>query len=328
MPDDAPPAPEPPQLGSPAGSLSSKAADEARAGVSFALAAFVLWGLLPLYWNLLSGLSAFEVLQHRVLWSFVLVSILVRIGGTPMRAPHGKRRYIVIAALLLGLNWFIYVFAISIGRVVDASLGYYINPLVSVLLGMVFFRERLSGLQWAALGLATAGVLYLAIEYGAVPWVSLILAFSFGFYGVIKKSLPGLPATHGMALELRYLWPPAAAFVLYGQVSGGAAFLHSSPVTTLLLAVTGVATLTPLLLFAGAAKRISLANVGFLQYIAPTLMLIIGVVVLGEPFSAKRLPGFVAVWIALAMYSYSQFPSVGARWATDCGAAPASRSVK
>ena len=282
--------------------------DASTLGVGFAVTAFTIWGLLPLYWNLLSEVPAFEMLLHRVLWSFVLAWLLVRIGGIPVRAPSGQRRYLLTAALLLGLNWFTYVFAISIGRVVDASLGYYINPLVNVLLGMVFFRERLSPLRWIALGFATAGVLYLSIEYGAVPWVSLILAFSFGFYGVIKKALPGLPATHGMALELRYVAPVAAALIVYGVLTGEAVFLRGSARTSLLLAAAGVASLTPLLLFAGAAKRIPLANVGFLQYIAPTIMLVIGVVILGEPFTLQRLPGFAAVWVALILYSISNLP--------------------
>ena len=277
-------------------------------GMGFAVTGFTIWGTLPLYWNLLSGVPAFEVLLHRVLWAFVLASILVRVGGIPVHAPRGKRRYLLTAALLLGVNWFTYVFAISIGRVVDASLGYYINPLVNTLLGMVFFGERLSPLRWVALGFATAGVLYLGIEYGAVPWVSLILAFSFGFYGVIKKSLPGLPATHGMALELRYIAPVAAALIVYGVVTGEAVFLRGSAATSLLLVAGGGVTLTPLLLFAGAAKRIPLANVGFLQYIAPTITLVIGVVIFGEPFTLQRLPGFAAVWVALILYSISSMP--------------------
>ncbi len=299
-----------------------RASNDTTAGIAFAVIAFVIWGLLPLYWNLLRDVSAFELLQHRIFWSFVLAWVLVRLGGTPVRAPRGKRRYLLIAALLLGANWFTYVFAITIGRVVDASLGYYINPLVSVFLGMIFFQERLMRLQWVALGFATAGVLYLAFEYGAVPWVSLILAFTFGFYGVIKKSLPGLPATHGMALELRYIAPVAALLMLHGQVSGEATFLQSSVGTSLLLSAAGIATLTPLLFFAGAAKRIPFGNVGFLQYIAPTLILVIGVVILGEPFTLRRLPGFAAVWIALALYSYSRLPVVGRAAGPDVDRVP------
>ena len=314
------PQPVAPQASEP----NSSARDASALGVGFAVAAFTIWGMLPLYWNLLSGVPAFEVLLHRVLWSFVLAWGLVRIGGRPVHPPLGKRRYLLAAALLLGLNWFTYVFAISIGRVVDASLGYYINPLVNVLLGMVFFRERLSPLRWVALGFATAGVVYLGIEYGAVPWVSLILAFSFGFYGVIKKSLPGLPATHGMALELRYIAPVAAALVVYGVVRGDAVFLRDSVGMSLLLAAAGVATLMPLLLFAGAAKRIPLANVGFLQYIAPTIMLVIGVLILGEPFTLQRLPGFAAVWVALLLYSISSVPR--APHGSRPGAAPARRT--
>ncbi len=308
------PTPEPPGSGRVRrGRPGPRASNETTAGMAFAVIAFVTWGLLPLYWNLLRDVPAFELLQHRILWSFVLAWVLVRLDRKPAKAPRGKRRYLLIAALLLGANWFTYVFAITIGRVVDASLGYYINPLVSVFLGMVFFQERLTRLQWVALGFAAVGVLYLTLEYGAVPWVSLILAFTFGFYGVIKKSLPGLPATHGMALELRYIVPLAFVLMVYGQVSGEAAFLQSSAGTSLLLAAAGIATLIPLLFFAGAAKRIPLANVGFLQYIAPTLMLIIGVVVLGEPFTLRRLPGFAAVWIALVLYSYSRLPAAAGR---------------
>ncbi len=280
------------------------------AGIGFALAAFGIWGLLPLYWYMLRGTASLEVAMHRIVWSCLLAWVILFLRGRAGALPRQMFRRemlpsFLIAGVLLAVNWFTYVAAIATGRTLDASLGYYINPLVSILLGMLFLGEKLSRLQWAALISATLGVLYLTIQHGAAPWVSLILAFSFGLYGLLKKRRPAVRAVEGMAGELAFIAPPALAILVFRSLSGSPSFGASGLLVSLLLMGAGVATLLPLLLFSAATRRIPLSSVGFIQYLAPTLMLLIGVFVFGEPFEATRLPGFLLVWFALALYTLS-----------------------
>lgn len=211
------------------------------------------------------------------------------------------------AGILVSGNWFVYVFAVTGGRTVEASLGYYINPLVSVLLGTLFLGERLSKLQKYALALATAGVAYLTVELGYLPWVSLALAFSFGLYGLVKKHVT-VSSMQGLAVEMLAVAPVALALALHSGIRGTASFMSGDPLRTILLIGGGLVTIFPLMLFANAAVRIPLSSVGFIQYLVPTLMLLIGVFVFGEPFPLTRLPGFFLVWIALGVYTVSILP--------------------
>lgn len=281
-------------------------------GVLFAFGAFLFWGFAALYWYPLRGAGAFEILQHRILWAFVMgwVYLLAR-GRVPRELLRPGRRGELTALLgagtLVSVNWGIYVFAVTGGRTVEASLGYYINPLVSVLLGTLLLGERLSKLQRYALLLAVGGVAYLTVELGYLPWVSLALAFSFAFYGLVKKQV-SVSSMQGLAVEMVLVAPVALTLVVVNGVRGTAAFLSGDPLTTLLLIGGGAVTIFPLMLFAKAAVRIPLSNVGFIQYVAPTLMFLIGVFVFREPFPLSRLPGFILVWIALGFYTVSILP--------------------
>lgn len=281
-------------------------------GVLFALGAFLLWGFAALYWYPLRGVRPFEILQHRVIWAFLMswVFLLVR-RRVPVellrRERRGELMLLLTAGVLVSVNWFVYVFAVTGGRTVEASLGYYMNPLVSVLLGTLVLGEGLLKLQRYALILATAGVGYLTWNLGYLPWISLALAFSFGLYGLIKKRV-AVTAMQGLAVELMLLAPVALLLATRAALAGEAAFLAAGALVTALLVGGGVVTIVPLMLFANAARRIPLSSVGFIQYLAPTLMLLIGVFVFREPFPVSRLPGFILVWIALATYTVSILP--------------------
>jgi chloramphenicol-sensitive protein RarD len=276
-------------------------------GIWFGIATYVLWGLLPVYWKWLHHVEAVQLVSHRIVWSFatlVIVILLMRqwkVFWTAAKTPRILRTY-AIAAVLIAINWLAYIWAVNAGFLVETSLGYYINPLVSVLLGIVFLRERLRVGQWLPIGLATAGVLYLTFVHGSLPWIALTLAFSFGFYGLVKKTAP-LGSIHGLTLETGVLVLPAFLFLLYSEMIGQGQFLHSGTVSDLLLAGTGVVTSIPLLLFASAARRIPLSVVGILQYISPTLQFVLGVFVYKEPFDATQLVGYVLVWTALVIFA-------------------------
>lgn len=281
-------------------------------GVQFALGAFLFWGLVPLYWFHLRHVPAFEILQHRIVWAFALtwvVLIATKRVPSELFAPHRRRELFALlgAGVLVSANWFVYVFAITNGRTVEASLGYYINPLVTVLLGVVVLGERLSTAQRLSLGIAAAGVIYLTVELGRLPWVSLALAFTFGIYGLVKKQTR-VSSVQGLAIETLPVVPIALIFVIIHQRDGTAAFLSGDPLTSILLVGGGLVTITPLMLFANATRRIPLSSVGFIQYLAPTLVFLVGVFIFREPFPLIRLPGFVLVWIALFIYTVSIVP--------------------
>jgi chloramphenicol-sensitive protein RarD len=274
----------------------------------YGVAAYLCWGLFPLYWKLLRPATPLEILAHRIVWSLVLVGIVVAVarGWRRIRELLRDRRrvvLIVIASIVLAANWGTYIYAVNADRVVETSLGYFINPLVTVLLGVFVLHEHLRPGQWVALAIGAAAIAVLTVDYGHVPYIALILAFSFGFYGLIKKRL-GVPATDGLFLESAALVLPAVAYLAVLAVQGGSSLGHTSLGHTLLLIGSGVATAVPLLLFAGAANRIPLSAIGLLQYLAPIMQLGIGVLIYGEPMPPVRLVGFALVWLALAVFSW------------------------
>jgi chloramphenicol-sensitive protein RarD len=276
-------------------------------GLLSAIGAYTLWGILPIYWKSIQAVPPLEVVCHRTMWSFVflLVLLLWRRRWEWLRQATRDRITLItflVTASLLGLNWFVYIWAVNAGHIVDASLGYFINPLISVLLGMVFLGEQLRPWQWVAIGLAFGGVVFLTLGYGAFPWIALTLATSFGLYGLLRKTA-ALGATEGLSLEMAILSVPCLAYLITLEISGAASFGHTETMTNILLAFTGVVTALPLLLFAYAARQVTLATVGILQYIAPTLQFLLGVLVYGETFTKTRLVGYGAIWAALLVYS-------------------------
>jgi chloramphenicol-sensitive protein RarD len=273
----------------------------------FGVGAYVTWGLLPLYWILLKPASAAEVLANRFVWSFVFVAIvLLALRRTAWLRDLARRprvaAYLAIAAALIALNWWTYIYGVNTGRVVETSLGYFINPLVSILLGVLVLGERLRPAQWTAVGIGTAAVVVLAVDYGRLPWIALVLAGTFAVYALLKKKAAA-PPLEGMAVESGVSAPFALAYLLWLGGTGHAAFGHVSAGHTALLIASGVATAIPLLLFAGAANRVPLSTLGVLQYIAPTLQFLIGVVALHEAMPAVRWIGFALVWTALAVFT-------------------------
>ena len=277
-------------------------------GVLSAFLAFLIWGLSPIYWKALGHVDAFEIILHRVIWSFFFLMPLVWIGGQwdeLKKAVKNPRILLILLAtsVLVGANWLIYIWAVNNGRVLQASLGYYINPLVNVFLGMIFLRERLRRHQLAAVFLAACGVLYLTLQAGVFPWVSLALAFSFGIYGLVRKVV-AVGALVGLTVETLLLTVPAGFWVVHLHQNQIGSFLRSAPLLDWLLIGTGILTATPLLLFNLGAKRITLATLGFIQYTAPTGMLLLGIMVFEEPFTRTQAITFGLIWTALALYSW------------------------
>jgi len=279
-------------------------------GILFALGAYVLWGLFPIYWKWLHHVNAMQVIGHRISWSFILLMIVILVSKqwTKFRSNLTPRvlGVYLIAGLLLSVNWLVYVWGVNSEHVVETSLGYFINPLLSVLLGMIFLKERLRPLQWLPIGLAASGVIYLTWTYGSLPWIALTLAFSFGFYGLVKKLSP-LGSLYGLTLETGMVFLPALGYLLFVEFSGQGSFGHTGIVSDLLLVGSGVVTAVPLLMFASAAKRIPLTMIGIMQYIAPTLQFLIGVLVYKEPFTTTSLIGFSMVWVALIIFWVESF---------------------
>ena len=274
-------------------------------GIIYGIGAYAMWGFFPIYWKLLHHVPALQLLGHRIFWSFVFLALLllaVRLWRD-FRAVLTRKMLGIytIAAVLLAVNWLTYVWAVNAGFIVETSLGYFINPLLSVLLGVLILRERLRLTQWIPLGLAAAGVIYLTVVYGQLPWIALTLAFSFGFYGLVKKLAP-LSSLFGLTLETGILLVPAILYLVYEQVRGSGAFLHTGLGSDLLMIGAGIATTIPLLLFASAARQIPLTTVGLLQYIAPTIQFLLGVFVYRESFDHQHLIGFGMVWVALVIF--------------------------
>ncbi|HSL28595.1 MAG TPA: EamA family transporter RarD [Anaerolineales bacterium] len=275
-------------------------------GIINGLAAYSLWGFFPIYWKLLQGVPALQVIGHRIAWSFILliaVILLTRQWKTFYAAVQSPRTIAIysIAAVLLSINWLIYVWGVNAGFIVETSLGYFINPLISVLLGVIFLRERLRTMQWVPVGLAATGVLYLTLAYARPPWIALSLAFSFGIYGLVKKLAP-LGSLYGLTLETALVFPIALLYLTFVGFAGTGSFLEQGALTDLLLIGTGAVTSIPLLMFASAARQIPLTMIGILQYIAPTIQFLIGIFLYHEPFDQSRLIGFGLVWIALITF--------------------------
>jgi chloramphenicol-sensitive protein RarD len=277
-------------------------------GLLYGAGAYGIWGLLPLYWHALDALLPLEILSHRIVWALLVTLGLVALRrggwawlGEALRTPRTMLTF-ALSSLLLSVNWWIYIWGVNNGHVVETSLGYFINPLVNVLLGMIFLRERLRPGQALAVLVALGGVLYLTLQLGTPPWIALSLAFSFAFYALLRKTA-ALGSLDGLTLETVLMVVPALGFLLFLEAQGRGAFPHAGLATNLLLVGAGAVTAAPLLLFAAAARRTTLTTMGILQYIAPSIQFALGITVFGEPLSMERLIGFALVWSALAIYT-------------------------
>ncbi len=279
-------------------------------GYLFAFLSYFLWGILPIYWKLIKTVPVFELLAHRIFWSFIFLSLIMFFQKRQDVFNIFKNKKLLkglfLASLLIGTNWFVFIFAVNSNRILEASLGYYINPLISVLLAVFVLKERLTLLQLVALIFAFSGVLYLTINFGKLPIISLILAFSFALYGLTKKKLniESLPA---LTIETLVLAPLTFGYIIFLFISQNNTFLNNSFRIDSLLIFSGVVTALPLYLFGKGVQRIPLKSVGFLQYIAPTFMLIIGTLIYHETFSRVHLISFIFIWIALILYTISLF---------------------
>jgi len=275
-------------------------------GYLYALLAYLLWGLFPIYWQPLEAIPATQLIGHRIVWSFVfMVAFLAVIKQTRRLSGLFTNRRVVLtygfAGALLAGNWLTYVWGVTHGHIVEASLGYFINPLLSVLLGLVVLKEHLWPWQWAAIGLATLGVAYLTWTYGRLPWIALALAITFSLYGLVTKTAP-LDALDGLTLETGLLFLPALAFLLWCEAQGQGAFGHAGALANAMMVGAGAVTAVPLLFFGAAARRVPLSVLGILQYLAPTLQFLLGVLAYHEPFTHSHLIGYSLVWAALAIF--------------------------
>jgi chloramphenicol-sensitive protein RarD len=282
-----------------------KTGNSHREGLRYAFGAFFLWGLFPVYWKQLSALPALEVVAHRTIWGFLCLAawVTLRRRWIEVRSVASVPRTIAmltLSATLVGFNWLLYVWAVNHGHIVDASLGYFLNPLVNVLLGIALLRERLNRAQAIAVGLAAVGVGVLALEYGRLPWIALALAVSFGLYGLVRKTVAA-EALVGLLWETALLAPLALGFLLAVEGRGAGAFGHGSPVTSLLLAFGGAITIVPLTMFALGARALPLSTLGFVQYVSPSLQFLLGVFVYREPFGSAQVVAFSFIWAALAL---------------------------
>jgi len=293
---------------------------EEKVGIIYITAAYILWGFLPIYWKLIDHVPADEILAHRIVWSFILmICIVLSLRKWPpfvqecKRIFNNKKQLLIItsASIVISLNWLTYIWAVNSDYVIQTSLGYYINPLVSILLGMLVLKETLTKRQWFSFAIAGIGVLYLTFSFGVFPWVSLVLAFTFGLYGLLKKMVD-ISAMFGLTIETMIVTPIAAIYLLAFPAQTISVNSFSSG-TGVLLIGAGVATAIPLLLFASGAKHIPLAMIGFLQYIVPTIMLVLGVFLFKETFSTAHFIAFALIWIALIIYMGSMTKSVKRR---------------
>lgn len=287
--------------------------NEIKIGAIQAAISYIIWGILPIYWKLIGNVSANEILAHRIIWSFLFMVLLLFVTKkwTPFLATlrgfqKNQKKFwaLVIASILISCNWFIYIWAVNHDQIIQVSLGYYINPLFSVLLGVIFLKEKLSTAQMISFFMAAIGVLILSTSYGQIPWISLLLAITFGLYGLAKKMIK-VDSEIGLTLETMMVTPIAIIYMIVLFIHGQQAFLTHSVSTDLLLIGAGAATAIPLLLFAKGAQRIPLTMLGFIQYISPTISLVLGVFVYGEPFTKVHLLSFIFIWSALTLYSLS-----------------------
>lgn len=295
--------------------------NDERSGMVYAAISYILWGILPIYWKWLNEISANEILANRVLWSFVFMLLILMVTGQwrglfktlGFLKQHPKvLASLVIASLLITGNWFIYIWAVNSDQIVEASLGYYINPLISILLGIFILREKLTGAQVISFVIAAAGVGILTFSYGKFPWVALSLALTFGLYGLAKKLIK-VKSAIGLTLETMTVAPLAVIYLFYLSTQGKLALFHTSISNELLLLGAGVVTAIPLLFFAKGAQKIPLYILGFLQYIAPTIMLILGVFFYSEPFSIIQIWAFICIWTAVIITSLSNLKWIQTR---------------
>lgn len=279
-------------------------------GLLFALGAYICWGLFPIYWKQLQQVSTLQIIAHRIVWAFIFTCLLLiatkRFASLKQALkPKTILIYSLSASLIAG-NWLVYVWAVNDNYIIEASLGYFINPLISVLMGVVFLREHLRKLQWLSILLAGIGVLALTLAYGRIPWIALTLASTFSAYGLIKK-LARLPSLLGLTIETSILFIPALLYLYHQNSIGNGAFLHINYTTDLFLIGAGIITTITLYMFSSAAKSISLTLIGLLEYIAPTLAFLVGTLLYKEPFDASRLIGFTFIWIALLILTLEGF---------------------
>lgn len=285
--------------------------DQQKRGTLAGILCYTIWGLYPFYWRLLDNCASQEIIAHRIIWCFattVLVCALTRTDFVALLRDARARRFLLPAAAIITVNWSVYIWAVMVGHVVEAAIGYYINPLVSILFGVVFFKEKLTRLQLVAVVLCAAGVVYYTVDYGQFPWISLVLAFSFGAYGAIKKRA-GYPALQALATENTFMVVPAIVFSVALAVTTGENHFFADVATfdgwktTALLLIAGPVTAVPLILFAKAANDIPLSMLGFIQYISPTLVLISGVFFLGETFTFQHGVLLACIWTGIALVS-------------------------
>ncbi|MGB5946379.1 EamA family transporter RarD [Paenisporosarcina sp.] len=285
-----------------------------RQGVIWAIGAYLVWGVLPIYWKWLGHVPSSEILTSRVLWAFVFTLLFVVVMRNSklllidiQTLWQNQKAFwsLFFASALISANWFLYIWAVNHNHLVETSLGYYINPLISVLLGIFFLKERLTAAQKIAFVIALVGVIILTISYGRFPWLAFALAISFAIYGLMKKTIP-LDAVRGLTIETLFIVPFALIYYIYLFVTNQAIMFHDNLQTDLLLVLTGLATAIPLVLFAKGAQRIPLYMIGFLQYIAPTSMLFLGVIIYGETFNAIDFLSFSLIWLALILFTVSK----------------------
>jgi chloramphenicol-sensitive protein RarD len=276
-----------------------------RQGLVAAASAYLIWGLFPIYWKLLQTVPAAQIMAHRIVWCLLIVALWLglREGFGWLRGLSPRLlAMLATSAALISMNWWLYIWAVNAGHIVETSLGYFINPLVSVLMGVLILRERLNPAQWCAVGVAAAGVLWLTWQGDRLPWIALALALSFGGYGLIRK-LAVVPSVQGLAVESGLLFVPALSFLVWCELAGRGSFGHGALHIDILLVAGGLVTALPLILFAIGARRIPLSTIGILQYLAPTLQLSSGVLLFGEPFTRVQALGFGCIWLALGIYA-------------------------
>ncbi|ALM69561.1 EamA family transporter RarD [Vibrio vulnificus] len=288
--------------------MTAEEQQKARQGVLLALGAYTMWGIAPIYFKSLAAVSPLEILSHRVVWSFFLLAALLHFGRhwrtvRDVLTSKSKMLYLVTTAILVGANWLIFIWAVNANHMLDASLGYYINPLINVLLGMLFLGERLRKLQWFAVTLAACGVLVQIVVFGSVPIVAIALAFSFGFYGLLRKKV-SVDAQTGLFIETLVMLPAAAIYLLFIANTPTSNMLANPSQLNLLLIAAGVVTTLPLLCFTGAATRLKLSTLGFFQYIGPSLMFLLAVLIYGEAFTSDKALTFAFIWGALVVFSF------------------------
>lgn len=285
--------------------------NDSRRGVAFGVAAYLCWGFFPLYWPLLDPAGALEVLAHRFVWSMLLVMVLITVMGKwqAMGTIARDRRLMLIlaaASVVIAGNWGGFIWGVTNGHVIETSLGYFINPLVTVLLAVFVLKEKLRPAQWVAIGIGSIAVIVLTLDYGRLPWVALLVAFTFAAYGFLKKKAD-LGAFESLGMETAILFPVALSFLIFLQLRGELTFGHEGPGNVALLMGTGIVTAIPLLLFSAAATRLSLTTMGLLQYLGPVIQFIAGLTFFGEDMTPARWAGFVLVWLALVVFTVDAY---------------------